>query len=152
MRHIDRFFDDCSAETLPAVSIVDPDFRSCSEENPQNTEPDNVLPRSLLERGAPVRWALQSLGLLQKLRAVDPAAGRYDRDASRVPAVVVSPFAKKGYASSANYDHTSVLKLIEHKWDLPPLTERDADVAGPLDMVDSRRWLCARFGNRANTK
>ncbi len=181
LRHIDRFFDDCSAGTLPAVSIVDPDFRSCSEENPQNiqigegfsaavinavmngkgwphslliwlydehggyfdhvppppaTEPDNVLPRSLLERGAPVRWALQSLGLLQKLRAVDSGAGRYDRYGFRVPAVVVSPFAKKGYVSSATYDHTSVLKLIEHKWNLPPLTERDATAALPLDMVD----------------
>jgi hypothetical protein len=34
-----------------------------------------------------------------------------------------------------------VLKLIERKWNLPPLTERDAAAAGPLDMVD--------FGNPA---
>ncbi len=80
--------------------------------------------------------ARQSLGFLQKLRAVDPGAGRYDRYWFRVPAVVVSPFAKKGYVSSATYDHTSVLKLIERKWDLPPLTERDAAAAGPFDMVD----------------
>jgi phospholipase C len=38
LRHIDRFFEDCDARTLPAVSIVDPDFRSCSEENPQNIQ------------------------------------------------------------------------------------------------------------------
>jgi phospholipase C len=38
LRHIDRFFDDCSESTLPAVSIVDPDFRSCSEEKPQNIQ------------------------------------------------------------------------------------------------------------------
>jgi phospholipase C len=181
LRHIDRFFDDCTAGTLPAVSIVDPDFRSCSEENPQNiqigegfsaavinavmngkgwphslliwlydehggyfdhvppppaAQPDDVLPRSLLERGGPVRWALQSLGLLKKLRAVDSGAGRYDRYGFRVPAVVVAPFAKKGYVSSATYDHTSVLKLIELKWNLPPLTVRDAAAAGPFDMVD----------------
>jgi hypothetical protein len=33
-------------------------------------------------------------------------------------------------------DHTSVLKLIEEKWNLPPLTRRDAAASSPLDMVD----------------
>jgi hypothetical protein len=36
-----------------------------------------------------------------------------------------------------------VLKLIERKWDLPPLTERDAAAAGPLDMVDFDRPVFA---------
>jgi phospholipase C len=33
-------------------------------------------------------------------------------------------------------DHTSVLKLIEQKWNLPPLTNRDAAAASPLDALD----------------
>jgi hypothetical protein len=33
-------------------------------------------------------------------------------------------------------DHTSVLKLIEEKWNLPPLTRRDAAAESPLDAVD----------------
>ena len=38
--------------------------------------------------------------------------------------------------SSTVYDHTSVLKLIERKWNLPSLTERDAAAADPLEMLD----------------
>jgi len=50
--------------------------------------------------------------------------------------VVVSPFARRNWVSSTEYDHTSILKLIERKWNLPPLTERDAVANDPLDMVD----------------
>jgi hypothetical protein len=38
LRSIDRFFDEAAAGTLPPVSIVDPDFQSCSEENPQDIQ------------------------------------------------------------------------------------------------------------------
>jgi phospholipase C len=50
--------------------------------------------------------------------------------------VVVCPYAKPGYVSEQDYDHTSVLKLIERKWNLPPLTRRDAGARDPLEMVD----------------
>ena len=43
---------------------------------------------------------------------------------------------KRVMFQAATYDHTSVLKLIELKWNLPPLTERDAAATGPFDMVD----------------
>jgi phospholipase C len=50
--------------------------------------------------------------------------------ACRVPTVIVSPFARGNPASprvnSLLYDHTSVLKLIEWRWGLEPLTPRDA--------------------------
>ena len=36
VRSIDRFLADAAGGTLPAVSIVDPDFRRTSEENPQD--------------------------------------------------------------------------------------------------------------------
>jgi phospholipase C len=48
----------------------------------------------------------------------------------RVPTLVVSPFSRGTPASprvdSQLYDHTSVLKLIEWRWGLAPLTTRDA--------------------------
>jgi phospholipase C len=44
---------------------------------------------------------------------------------SRVPAIVISPFAKGGVDSTV-YDTTAILKLIEQRWDLEPLTTRDA--------------------------
>jgi phospholipase C len=53
-----------------------------------------------------------------------------------VPAVIVSPYAKPGYVTDQVYDHTSILKLIERKWNLPPLTRRDAAAHDPLDALD----------------
>ena len=48
----------------------------------------------------------------------------------RVPTLIVSPFARGNPAqpriNSLLYDHTSVLKLIEWRWGLPPLSSRDA--------------------------
>jgi phospholipase C len=62
--------------------------------------------------------------------------GGYDRYGFRVPCLVASPFAKAGHVSSVVYDHTSVLATIEHKWNLPALTRRDA-AANPLtDFLD----------------
>ena len=50
--------------------------------------------------------------------------------------MVISPFTAGGYRYSGTLDHTSVLKLIEEKWNLPPLTRRDAAAESPLDAVD----------------
>jgi len=47
---------------------------------------------------------------------------------SRVPALIISPYAKKGYVDHTQYDTTSILKFIEVRWDLAPLTSRDANV------------------------
>jgi phospholipase C len=60
----------------------------------------------------------------------------------RVPATVVSPYAKRGHISSTRFDHCSVLALIEQTFGVRPLTERDAR-ANPLeDAFDfSRREL-----------
>ena len=40
---------------------------------------------------------------------------------TRVPAIVVSPFAKKGYVDKARYDTTSIVKLITRRFHLEPL-------------------------------
>jgi phospholipase C len=50
----------------------------------------------------------------------------------RVPCIVASPFTNGGGVAHGLYDHTSVLKLIEWRWSLEPLTQRDASTA-PTD-------------------
>lgn len=47
----------------------------------------------------------------------------------RVPMIVVSPFAKKNYVSHTVYDHTAILALIEKRFGLAPLTNRDKSQA-----------------------
>jgi acid phosphatase len=41
--------------------------------------------------------------------------------ATRVPAIIVSPFAKRGYVDHTSYDTTSILKLITRRFGLEPL-------------------------------
>ena len=47
---------------------------------------------------------------------------------ARVPTLIISPFAKSGFVDHSRYDTTSILAFIEHRWNLRPLTERDAAV------------------------
>jgi phospholipase C len=181
IRHIDRFFADAARGRLPAVSIVDPDFATGSEENPQDIQigesfaadvinavmespawphtlllwfydehggyfdhvpppaavpPDDVAPHSLVNRKGAWAWLVRHLHLRAQLRHEDDAGGAYDRLGFRVPAVVVSPRARPDMVSSTIFDHTSVLKLIEEKWNLPSLTRRDAAATAPWDMLD----------------
>jgi phospholipase C len=57
---------------------------------------------------------------------VAPPKGDRFGPGERIPAVIISPFAKKGFVDHTTYDTTSILKLIETKYDLKPLTDRDA--------------------------
>ena len=65
-----------------------------------------------------------------------PVAGAFDRYGFRVPLVVVSPYAKRGYVSHEVYDHTSIIRFIEARFRVPALTARDANAAIPLDFFD----------------
>ena len=183
VRGLDEFFRDAENGTLPAVSIVDPDFQAYSEENPQDVQkgesfaaavvnaclhgkgwpgtlliwlydehggyydhvpppdavpPDGVPGRSLLASHPMVHSMLRLVrpGYVRHVKKLDAGPQTYDRYGFRVPAVIVSPYARPGYVSSQTFDHASVLKLIEQKWNLPPLTARDAAAHAPLDALD----------------
>ncbi len=55
---------------------------------------------------------------------------------SRVPTLVVSPYAKRGVVAHGQYDHASILKLIEWRFGLEPLTDRDRRAAAFLEAFD----------------
>lgn len=44
----------------------------------------------------------------------------------RVPVIIISPFTKKNYVSHTVADYTAILKLIETRFNVPSLTQRDA--------------------------
>ena len=60
----------------------------------------------------------------------------FEQRGFRIPAILVSPFARRGHVAHGTYDHTSILRLAEWRWGLEPLSVRDAaaaNLAGALD-------------------
>ncbi len=76
----------------------------------------------------------------------DENGGRWDHVAppkgdrwgpgTRVPAIVVSPLARRGWIDHTQYDTTSILRTIEQRWDLAPLETRDRNVASLANALD----------------
>jgi phospholipase C len=156
---IDQFYTDAAAGKLPQVSYVSPNFDTQSEEDPQDVSEGENFSSKVINAvmsgpqwpGTVLIWTFDEHGgyydhvpppAAIKPDGIPPGAdqpgitGAYDRLGFRVPTVVVSPFAKKNYVSHVTYDHTSVLKLMETKWNLPALTYRDANANDLLDPLD----------------
>lgn len=55
---------------------------------------------------------------------VPPPKGDRWGPGTRIPALIISPYAKKGFVDHAEYDTTSILRFIEWRYDLTPLGER----------------------------
>jgi phospholipase C len=66
----------------------------------------------------------------------------------RVPALLVSPYARPGHINSDVLDYTSALAFIERNWHLAPLASRDAkarSIAGAFDFASGPRPADVRF-------
>lgn len=73
----------------------------------------------------------------------------------RVPALLVSPYARPGAVDSQVLDYTSALAFIEHNWTLAPLSSRDAAAApitGAFDFTAAPRAADVRFTGPAGTQ
>ena len=183
VRSLEQFFADADSGNLPSFCIVDPDFRSFSEENPQDVRkgesfaaevisqvmrgrgwadtlliwtydenggyydhvappaavpPDDIPGRSRVAHPSLLRSLLKVLfpGYVRQAEQLVAGPDAYDVYGFRVPAVIVSPYARPGCVLSDVFDHTSVLKLLEEKWNLPALTQRDAAATAPLGALD----------------
>ena len=72
----------------------------------------------------------------------DGDIGRYDNftySGFRVPLLVISPWVKPGFVSHRNREFTSILKLIQTRFGLAPLTQRDAEADDMLEFFDFTR-------------
>jgi phospholipase C len=104
---------------------------------PAAVPPDDVDGRSMTRRGPVVRLTHRLL-FPQNAKSAENDVGpmHYDQYGVRVPAVIVSPYARPDCVLSDVFDHTSVLKLVEEKWNLPALTKRDAAALSPVGALD----------------
>ena len=135
------FLHDLNAGTLPAVSWLTPPFA-------QSDHPPTSM--CLGEN-----WTVQYLNALMQSRywkstAVvltwDDFGGFYDHvapphvdlygDGPRVPAIVISPYARPGFVDDTTLEFASVLRFIETIFDVPPLTSRDANADDMLEAFD----------------
>jgi phospholipase C len=164
VRTLPQFLADCRAGTLPDVAIVSPGVTAYTEENPRDIQLGEAYSASVINAVlASPAWPRTVLVFMYDehggyydhvppLRAVPPddippaveptpgaPAPAWDHYGLRVPAFVISPFAKRRYVSHVVHDHTSALRLIETKFNLGALTRRDANASNLLDSLDLRR-------------
>jgi len=129
IRPVDKLVEDIEGDRLPSVTWVTPRFE-LSDHPPQSTcfahdwltDVVNALMRS-------DGWEHTALFITW-----DEWGGFYDHVPPpevddiglgfRVPMLVISPYAKKGYVDDAEGEFSSPLKFIEDNWGLPYLTRR----------------------------
>jgi phospholipase C len=142
-RHIvdlNEYYEDLADGTLPNVAYIVP------------SGPSEHPPSSLISGQRFVKTLIQSLMLSKYwtssafIWSYDDWGGWYDHVPPikvddygygfRVPALLVSSYAKQGYIDSTTLDYTSVLKFIEDNWDLEPLASRDANANSIVNAFD----------------
>jgi len=142
-RRLERFFSDAEAGNLPAYSFIEPHyFRGEQDDDhpPHATVPAQALLARVYNaiRSDEDAWNSTLLVVLYDEHGgfydhIEPPSAvppdRYDQEYGfdrlgvRVPALLISPWADAGVAST-QFDHTSLLRYLIEKWDLTPLTAR----------------------------
>jgi phospholipase C len=127
---LDEYYSDLENGTLPAVSYV---LLLGATEHPISNpglgqKATQTMIQALIQSDS---WKSSAFIL-----TYDDWGGWYDHVAPpqiddrgygfRVPTLLVSPYARKGYIDHTLLDHTSILKFIEENWNIPPLAQRDA--------------------------
>jgi acid phosphatase len=132
LKDVQDFIGDIDRGTLPAVAFYKPrrginQHPSASDVVSSDRHAGEILQR--LEKSP--QWSKMMV-----IVTYDENGGFWDHVAppvrdrwgpgTRVPTIIMSPFAKRGFVDHTAYDTTSILKLIETRFDLAPLTEADA--------------------------
>ena len=160
---IEEFYQDAAAGKLPGLSLVEPNYDTQSEENPQDIVVgeqfaakviDAVMKgpawdRTLLiwtydEHGGYYDHVVPPAALAPDSIKPDVPRGEkaytgFRQYGFRVPCAVISPYARRDYVSHKTMDHTSISALVEYKWNLPAMTYRDANASPMLDMLDLKK-------------
>jgi phospholipase C len=127
----DDFLADIARGTLPAVSFYKPAGRV--NQHPSYTDlagSDEHMADVLARLRASPQWSKMAVIVTYDENGgfwdhMPPPAGPGWGDrwgpGTRIPTLVVSPFAKRGYVDKTPYDTTSILKLITRRFGLEPL-------------------------------
>ncbi|GAA2500889.1 alkaline phosphatase family protein [Terrabacter carboxydivorans] len=147
------FLSDAAAGTLPDVSFIDPRFQDESSGSSSDDHPHADIRAGEQFLNEVYQAVTSSPNWERTLLVVnfDEWGGFYDHVAPttapdtggstalrgfRVPALLVSPRARRGFVAHNTYDHTSILKTIEWRWGLAPLTPRDSNARNIAEVLD----------------
>jgi phospholipase C len=164
-RPFPTFLADCAAGNLPEVAFVDPRFLDEGSGTSGDDHPhaDIRVGQQFLNQIYEAVTRSPDWGNTVLVINYDEWGGFFDHvppavapDANpewglrgfRVPCLVISPRSRRGSVQHGEFDHTSVLKLIEWRWNLPALTPRDAaarNLAEALDFQSSPNLSAARY-------
>ena len=145
---VQLFYEQAAAGKLPALSFVDPAFLgegqgTSGDEHPladvrvgQAFMSDIVhafMESPQWERGALFCVYDEWGGFFDHvvpprvpdLRSSSKEADDFGQMGFRIPAVLVSPYARRGYVDHSIYGFESILKMIRYRYGLAPLTPRD---------------------------
>ncbi|OOP61462.1 phospholipase [Arthrobacter sp. SRS-W-1-2016] len=148
-----EFLSDCSSGKLPSVSFVDPRFTDESSGTSGDDHPHADIRSGELFLAEVYNAVTKSPNWANTMLVVnyDEWGGFYDHvppqtapDSNpdtaqrgfRVPSMVISPRARRQFVAHDTYDHTSVLKAIEWRWGLQPLTPRDNAALNIAEVLD----------------
>jgi acid phosphatase len=134
LQNYGAFLQDIKDGTLPAVSFVRPFEYLAGHPANSNNELYEQFIDSLIKRVKSNRAIWDDTAIFI---TYDEGGGYYDSgyvqpvdffgDGTRIPLIVVSPYAKKGYVDHTYYDHVSMLKFIERNWKLGKISARSRD-------------------------
>jgi phospholipase C len=148
-----EFIIDCAAGTLPELSFVDPKFLDEDTGTSADDHPHADIRAGQFFLNQVYRAVTASPAWERTMLVInyDEWGGFFDHVAPqvapdvnpawglrgfRVPCLVISPRARRGYVAHNVYDHTSVLKAVEWRWNLPPLTVRDSAARNIAEVLD----------------
>ncbi len=129
-----NLYNDIKDGTLPAVSIVKPS--GLVDGHPSSSKLDlfEGFTKKIVDavKKNPKLWKDTAIFITE-----DEGGGYYDSgyvqpldyfgDGTRIPLIVVSPYAKGGKINHNYADHVSILKFIEANWKVPPVSSRSRD-------------------------
>ncbi|HEX7528183.1 MAG TPA: alkaline phosphatase family protein [Thermoanaerobaculia bacterium] len=155
-RSYDEFLADCATGRLPTVAFVDAPSAGESSGESSDDHPFGDVRAGEAWLAETYRAVTRSPAWPRTLLVItfDEWGGFFDHvppsvapdvepahalRGFRVPCLLVSPWTRYGGVISQTFDHTSILRMIESRWSLRPLSVRDAaasNLAQALDFSD----------------
>ena len=143
---LEEYYDDLRADRLPQVAYIAP--AGSSEHPPSRIATGETLVKRLVTAlSMSDAWPSSAF-----MWAYDEPGGWFDhvrppkmgevRLGLRVPALLVSPYARRGYVDSTTLDTTAILRFIEDNWRLERLAPRPGrmgTIAGAFDFSQPPR-------------